>query len=98
MEAEIFNKLAEYGFLGLILALVGWALYQKDKQLTECYKERAEDGKLILKDLNEFRTTMAEHLRAGADRTAAMQKVGDAIQLQAPMLARLERMLEELRK
>lgn len=100
MEA-LFPKLAEYGLLALILAIVMYAYWKKDGELIQSYKDRIADNTAMIKAIEATNTTYraleatSENRTRVIDATAEATKgTADAVKAQAEILNEVRRGVE----
>lgn len=83
------QRVAEQGLLGLILVIVGFALYQRDKALLTALTERADDVKALTAALTECASVM----RAVA---AAQDKAADGSRDLANAISAMQAIVEQV--
>jgi F0F1-type ATP synthase membrane subunit b/b' len=101
MIEDLFPKLAEYGLLALILAIVMFAYWRKDSELVQSYKDRIADNSALIKAIEATNTTYraleatSENRTRVIDATAeATRGTADAVKAQAEILNEVRRGVE----
>lgn len=95
MEATAFEKLIEQGLLGTLLVVALIAIVRLFILLQKCNAERLADNNKVLDFLGDVKDQLRDQVGAANERTSALNALASAIQAQVPILARIERLIEE---
>lgn len=95
MDVTFLEKLSEFGLLGVLLALALLAVVRLFLLLQKCNAERLIDNNKVLDFLGDVKDQLRDQVASASERTAALNALATALQAQAPILARIERLIEE---
>ena len=95
---DLILKLAEYGPVALFLAIVLWAYWKKDQELTQSYKDRIADNTATMKAIEATNTTYRALEATSESRTRVIDATADATRGTADAVKAQAEILNEVRR
>lgn len=97
MESQIIQELARQGVLGILLALLIYAYYRKDKALADAYQKRVDDNNRLALVIEATNTASRALETTSENRSRVIESMGEATRATADALRSQAEIVDKVR-
>lgn len=98
MESQIITELARQGVLGILLALLIYAFYRKDKALAEAYQKRVDDNNRLATVIEATNTASRALELTSENRSRVIETIGEATRASTDAIKTQSTILDQVRR